>query len=343
MGFLEVVADVRGIAQAITAVADALGKVNTPRSCILEIDNKTDLTLTKVSEHFDSGGWGVTPERQIPPQKALIFGAQSPGGALFVGAIGNIVYEGGGVRVTAMWGNPFIGANVAELALLGRNNKYGVDHETGVGNADAHMRYELFAKDETDPLGANENWTQGAFYGNRGTFFADLTGDGKADAIVVNDKGVTVRLSTGNDFGPPNDWSHGPFYGQRGTFFADLTGDGKADAIAVNDDTVWVRPSTGKDFGPHDNIEDWSHGPFYGQRGTFFADVTGDGKADAIAINDDLLAVRQSTGHDLAGNQVWAKPTFWGNRGTYFADLTADGKADAIAINDDSIWVRRAP
>jgi hypothetical protein len=33
--------------------------------------------------------------------------------------------------------------------------------------------------------------------------------------------------------------------------------------------------------------EDWIHGAFYGSRGTFFADVTGDGRADAIAVNDD--------------------------------------------------------
>jgi hypothetical protein len=340
MGFIEVINDVKAIAQAITAVSDALSKVNTPRSCILEIDNNTDLTLTKVSEHFDSGGWGVTPERQIPPRKALIFGAQSPGGALFVGAIGNIAFEGGGVRVSAMWANPFIGANQSDFPLSGGNDRYGVDHETGVGNTDAHMRYELFVKDLADVLGANENWTQGPFYGNRGTFFADVTGDGKADAIVVNDDRVTVRRSTGNGFGPPEDWSHGPFYGKHVTFFADVTGDGKADAIAVNDDTVTVRRSTGQDFAGN---EDWTHGPYFGTRGTFFADVTGDGKADAIAINDDLLAVRRSTGQDFAGNEVWAKPTFWGNRGTYLADLTGDGKAAAIAINDDSIWVRRSP
>src|SRR6195952_4465342 len=320
MGFIEVVTDVKGIADAITAVATALDKVNTPRSCILEIDNNTNLTLTKVSEHFDSGGWGITPERQIPPHKALIFGAQSPGGAVFVGAIGNIAYEGGGVHVMATWGNPFVGANESGFPLLGHNDQYGVDHETGVGNTDAHMRYELFVKDQTDVLGANENWTGGAFYGQRGTFFADVTGDGKADAIVVNDDRITVRSSTGNGFGPPKDWSHGAFYGQRGTFFADLTGDGKADAIAINDDGVWVRRSTGTDFGPGwDATEDWSHGAFYGQRGTFFAYPPPGGKADAIAINDDGVWVRPSTGTDFSANEAWAQPTFWGNRGTYFA------------------------
>ena len=68
-----------------------------------------------------------------------------------------------------------------------------------------------------------------------------MTGDGKADAIVVNDNTVTVRRSTGNSFAPNEDWTGGPYFGTRGTFFADVTGDGKADAIVVNDNTVTVR------------------------------------------------------------------------------------------------------
>lgn len=45
--------------------------------------------------------------------------------------------------------------------------------------------------------GPNQDWTHGAYYGSRGTFFADVTGDRRADAIVVNNDTVTVRLSLG--------------------------------------------------------------------------------------------------------------------------------------------------
>ena len=107
-------------------------------------------------------------------------------------------------------------------------------------------------------FGPNEDWTHGAYYGSRGTFFADVTGDGRADAIVVNDDTVTVRRSTGSGFGPNEDWTRGAYYGSRGTFFADVTGDGRADAIVVNDDTVTVRRSTGSRFGPN---EDWTAVP----------------------------------------------------------------------------------
>ncbi len=90
----------------------------------------------------------------------------------------------------------------------------------------------------------NEDWTHGPYYGTRGTFFADVDGDGRADAIVVNDNTVTVRRSTGSGFGPNEDWTRGPYYGSRGTYFADVTGEGRADAIVVNDDTVVVRRSS---------------------------------------------------------------------------------------------------
>lgn len=50
-------------------------------------------------------------------------------------------------------------------------------------------------------LAPNESWTSEAYFGDKGTFFADVTGDGKADAIVgligvVDiDKEVTVAFA----------------------------------------------------------------------------------------------------------------------------------------------------
>lgn len=47
----------------------------------------------------------------------------------------------------------------------------------------------------------------------RGTYFADVTGDGKADAIVVNTTGVTVRRSNGRTFLPNELWTVNAYYG----------------------------------------------------------------------------------------------------------------------------------
>lgn len=189
----------------------------------------------------------------------------------------------------------------------------------------------------------NEKWTEVGYYGTRGTFFADVTGDGKADAIVVNDNFVTVRRSTGAGFAPNEKWTDVAYYGTRGTFFADVTGDGKADAIVVNDNFITVRRSTGNGFAPN---ERWTDVPYYGGLGynsAYFADVTGDGKADAIVVNATGITVRRSTGNTFAPNERWTSEAFYATIGlTQFADVTGDGKADAIAVSSSNIMVRRS-
>jgi len=221
---------------------------------------------------------------------------------------------------------------------------------TGDGRADA-----IVVNDESIPFGRvvvrrsdgsqflpNEEWTQEPFYGTIGTFFADVTGDGRADAIAVNDWGITVRPSDGTKFLPPGpNWTSNPYYGNRGTFFADVTGDGRADAIVVNDESipfgrVVVRRSDGSQFLPN---EEWTSEPYYGTRGTFFAEVTWDRQADAIVVNDSGITVRESTGEVFAGNVDWTSDLYDGTHGTFFANVDCGG-ADAIAVKDSGIFVR---
>ncbi len=214
---------------------------------------------------------------------------------------------------------------------------------TGDGQADA-----IFVNDENVTVRpsygngffnyvGNNPWTSEPYYGSRGTYIADVNGDGKADAIVVNDDLVTVRISDGYQFLPNASWTSEPYYGSRGTYFADVTGDGRADAIVVNDDLVTVRVSDGMQFLPNAS---WTSEPYYGSRGTYFADVNGDGKADAIVINDDLITVRISDGTQFLPNASWTSEPYYGTRGTWFADVNGDRKADAIVVNEDLVTVR---
>jgi len=189
----------------------------------------------------------------------------------------------------------------------------------------------------------NQSWTMQPYYGSLGTFFADVDGDGRADAIVVNTNTVTIRRSTGNAFGNYEDWTMGPYYGSRGTFFADVDGDGKADAIVVNDDTVTVRRAGAicflcLDYRFNPN-EDWTHGSYYGSTLTAFADVDGDGKADAIVINGSQVVVRRSNGNMFTGNEVWSWSFVPGTMGSFLFDVNSDGRADLIAVNQGSIMV----
>jgi hypothetical protein len=232
-------------------------------------------------------------------------------------------------------------------AYYGSRGTYFADL-TGDGTSDAiavnNDGIYVRLSNGTQFVGPAQNWTGSAVHdlSGRGTYFADVNGDGMADAIVVNDDGVYVRLSTGSSFGPMRKWTDGAFYGSRGTFFADLTGDGMADAIAVNDDGVYVRRSNGTRFvGPAQN---WTGGAFFDLtgRGMYFADVNGDGRADAVVVNDDGVHVRLSKGAGFAPAQNWTGGAFYGSRGTFFADVDGDGLVDVIAVNDGSVTIRRS-
>ncbi|GEM_PF-2419371 len=187
-----------------------------------------------------------------------------------------------------------------------------------------------------DMFSDNQEWTTGPYFGTKGTFLADVNGDRKADAIVVNNDLITVRRSNGSVFTPNESWTTIPFFGNKGTYFADVNGDGKADAIAVSVLETRVRKSTGSSFGP---AERWIDG-FFGDKGVFFVDVTGDGKADAILAGESGIRVRVSDGISFGASERWIDSDSYGTKGTFFADVNGDNKADAIVVNDGGIVVR---
>lgn len=181
-------------------------------------------------------------------------------------------------------------------------------------------------------------WAPVRMSGELGTYFADVNGDGKADAIHVNVSNISVQLSDGKKFGPPQVWSSESFYGEVGTFFVDVTGDGKADAVIVNHADIRVRPSDGTSFVAQESV--WSSS-FEGEPDTYFADVDGDGRADAIAVTKAGIWVKRSTGIGFSNAEDWTGGLpFFGELATFFADVNADGAADAIAVNSSDVLVR---
>jgi subtilisin family serine protease len=158
---------------------------------------------------------------------------------------------------------------------------------------------------------------------------------------------ITSRATEGVVLDPlPGSPNRLLYSAQGGVYFANvtaeiqITGKGLADAIVVNDDKVSVR--RGPDLRRVDNTESWTSGPYFGQRGTHFADVNGDSLADAIAVNDAGVAVMKSHGYGFHPVESWTSEPYFGTRGTFFADVTGDGKADAVVVNDDGVTVRRS-
>ena len=129
-----------------------------------------------------------------------------------------------------------------------------------------------------DNVGAQVAW-------GHPNYFADVTGDGRDDAIVVNPDGVYVIANSGSTSGylkgGATRWWSG-FRGDAGTFFADLNGDKKADLVTVTKDGIWhAAASTGTGF---DRDRQLNTTDFFGLRGMFVTDINGDGKADIVRL-----------------------------------------------------------
>jgi hypothetical protein len=275
---------------------------------------------------------------------------------------------------------------------------------TGDGKADAiamsSTQVSVLPSNGSNGFNSIQTWSSVGYFGSRGTFFADVTGDGKADGIVVNDDKVTVRRSDGTKFLANESWTTNRFYGTYGTFIADVTGDGKADLIGINPGIITVRRSTGSGFAANENwllqdlpsalhilfgdIDgdkdadlvvvgtdtvhvwkasstatsgsfgpelDFTLGPYYGDQGTFLADVDGDKKDDCIVVNKNNITVRRSTGNIFNANETWLNSAYYGlDHGTFFANVGGSNNvagfpnsfADVIAVNDSGIYVRKS-
>ncbi|PGY11063.1 hypothetical protein [Bacillus sp. AFS031507] len=142
-GILMAIDAASGSMDAIDKFKKIFNDIDAARSVILEIDNHTDQTLIKLAEHHFDGGWSVTPQGEIPPNYALIFGSKDKD--FMTGTEGSITYAAEGIEFEVYWNNPFIGDNECKINLNGPNaDQYRVNKECGIGDTDAHMRFELF-------------------------------------------------------------------------------------------------------------------------------------------------------------------------------------------------------
>ncbi len=185
---------------------------------------------------------------------------------------------------------------------------------------------------EVDIWGARELY---GFKDDHPNLFADLNGDGKADAIAPNSDAVYIMTSTGNQL---SNWGRAwdPFYGSRETLAGDIDGDRRADLIAINNGGVFTISSSGSQFG---NWKQAYGSPFYGSRKTLAGDVNGDGRTDLIAVNFGALFVALAQGNGFVHAGQWSQTPIYGSLGTHAGDVNGDGRADIIAVNGNGIGV----
>ncbi len=143
---------------------------------------------------------------------------------------------------------------------------------------------------------------------------ADMNRDGKADIVGFGSDGVWIAYSTGSGFGPAQfmiadfGYNQGWRVNAHPRFVADLNGDGYQDIVGYGEEAVYRALGGPGRFGPvqsvlRDLVVD---GPLRSKYPEdflaraelfpkFVGDVTGDGKADLVAANDDFIMVAAST------------------------------------------------
>lgn len=174
--------------------------------------------------------------------------------------------------------------------------------------------------------------------GSSKQFVADVTGDGRADAVTFDaatgDWWVAPVTQAADMFTVPSRWIHGHGVGSTNQMLADVNGDGKADATAFFSNGSWSVATTNINSNGFDAPGLWfigGHG--VGSTRQFISDVTGDGKADAIVWNNKSADwwVSNSDGiHFATGPTRWARGVGLGSSDQFLVDVNEDSRADII-------------
>jgi hypothetical protein len=206
------------------------------------------------------------------------------------------------------------------------------------------------AGDGDGRFGSLARWATGAGKGATRYLLGDVTGDGRADAVAFFDGSgewwVAPALPTGSGFGAAALWKSGHGSGSTAQLLGDVTGDGRADAVVFFDGTGswWVAPAlpTGNGFGAYSL---WKSGHGSGSAAQLLGDVTGDGRADAVAFfgatGNWWVAPALSTGSGFGAYSLWKTGHGAGSTAQLLGDATGDGRADALAAfaGRGTVWI----
>lgn len=161
-------------------------------------------------------------------------------------------------------------------------------------------------------------FTGGHGVGSTHQYVSDVTGDGKADAVVWSNKTGDwwVVNSSGVIFtGGPNRWANGYGIGSDSQLLQDVNGDGRADAtiffqsrrypsgVIDSFGQWWVAPAGGPGSNTFAIPQVWSGGHGWGSTNRMIGDTDGDSLADSVAFfsNGNWYTAR-SSGQNFTGN-----------------------------------------
>jgi hypothetical protein len=176
-------------------------------------------------------------------------------------------------------------------------------------------------------------------------FFADITGNGRAD-LIFRDIGSRfwISLADGNGgLATPVESIH-TYDGQ--VFFADITGNRREDLIfRGTDNHFWISLADGKG-GLATPVESIHHGGPVLDGQVFFADITGNGRKDLIfrgADNHFWISLADGNGGLATPVESIHHGDPFLNTQVFFADITGNGRKDLIFRSaDNHFWISLA-
>ncbi len=201
--------------------------------------------------------------------------------------------------------------------------------------------------DGTGGFGARVVWASfgaSSLSSARGIHLADVDGDGLADFVKVADDAVLVALSDGTAFGAPAPWLEDSFTSMASlvsTHVADVDGDGRADFVRVLASGTVVARSSGSSFGDYESWSSLGDTMLSTLEGYQVRDVTGDGRADLVVADGDLVRVAASDGDRFGDPTLWSDEAAGDLTALHYGDANGDGLADLIVGADDGTYVRR--
>ena len=144
MSLVDLLGPVGTTIEASEAFIKIVQELNGSRSAVLQVDNRTNIELRKVSETHAHGGFQEPPQFVIPPGKADIFSTRDSAFSVGTGTEGSVTYVGTGFFFTITWSVPFIGNN-SSTAIINDDlpGRYTARSATGVGNSKVHMRFDV--------------------------------------------------------------------------------------------------------------------------------------------------------------------------------------------------------
>ncbi|WYZ35516.1 hypothetical protein EsH8_X_000163 [Colletotrichum jinshuiense] len=181
----------------------------------------------------------------------------------------------------------------------------------------------------------------------------DLEGQGLTGAVSKVDGGLIYIPNHGDGkFGAAETLLSvpGSTFSSSSTTWMDLTGDGKIELVKFDGPTPgyykrnWDEISGWDSFRPFELLPNIS----WSDRNTKFVDVTGDGLADVLMLDDNLMCVYHNWGSKGFGDPEYSHPPLDEDHGPrllfadgvdtiYTADMTGDGLADLVRIRSGEV------